>query len=109
MLRRRLCRTLGETTFDRRRKIQMLDGFHEIGVRAQQCGFANLVGIVQSRAHDDLGVGPELPQPPQGLEAIHSGHLQVEQNHIGGAATAQALQSLIAAVGGLDVVRVEFQ
>jgi len=109
MIRRGLCRTLGEATVDRRRKIQVLDRFHEISARTQRGGFTNLFGIVQSRAHDDLGVGPELAQSPQSFEAIHSGHLQVEQHHIGGAPTAQALQRLIAAVGRLDVVRVELQ
>ena len=87
----------------------MLDGLHEVRLRAQQYSLANELGVILGGTHNYLQPGLHLAQTLQGLQPIHTRHLHVEQHNPGSATIAQSLEAFFATIGDFDSIMLKFE
>ena len=81
----------------------------QVILRAQAHGLHHLAGIADAGKHHHLQSRLLLPQLLERLQAVDSGHQQVEQNQVGTQAFFHLLQGLFAGGCGLHFVVIHLE
>lgn len=98
-----------EATFHGRRQVEVVNWFHEMGIRAQSRGQTQLSGIFFCGADDDFEIRAGLADTAQGAQPVQAGHLQIEQHDVGIESLIQAAQRFQPIRGSLYLIAIQFE